>query len=45
MKRFAVLVILGPCLVGMTTMLLVLPLATWLEGGGGWKRPCRPTRF
>jgi hypothetical protein len=29
MKRFAVFAVLGPCLAGM---LLVLPVATWLEG-------------
>ena len=32
MKRFAVFAILGPCLAGMTMLLLVLPVATWLEG-------------
>jgi hypothetical protein len=44
MKRVAVFAILGPCLADMTMLLLVLPVATWLEGAG-WKRPCRPTRF
>jgi hypothetical protein len=32
MKRFVVFAILGPCLAGMTMLLLVLPVATWLEG-------------
>jgi hypothetical protein len=32
MKRFAVFAILGPCLAGATMLLLVLPVATWLEG-------------
>jgi hypothetical protein len=32
MRRFAVFAILGPCLAGMTMLLLVLPVATWLEG-------------
>jgi hypothetical protein len=32
MKRFAVFAILGPCLAGMTMLLLVLPVGTWLEG-------------
>jgi len=32
MKRFAVFAVVGPCLAGMTMMLLVLPVATWLEG-------------
>jgi hypothetical protein len=32
MKRFAVFAVLGPCLAGMTLLLLVLPVATLLEG-------------
>jgi hypothetical protein len=32
MKRFAIFAILGPCLAGATLLLLVLPLATLLEG-------------
>jgi Family of unknown function (DUF5413) len=32
MKRFVVFAILGPCLAGMTMLLLALPVATWLEG-------------
>jgi hypothetical protein len=35
MKRFAVFAILGPCLAGMTMLLLVLRVATWLGGKGG----------
>ena len=32
MKRFAIFAVLGPCLAGATLLLLVLPVATWLEG-------------
>jgi hypothetical protein len=34
MKRFAIFAILGPCLARMTFLLLVLPMASWLEGVG-----------
>jgi hypothetical protein len=31
-KRFAIFAILGPCLAGATFLLVVLPMASWLEG-------------